>query len=426
MKILIIGGGGREHALAWRLSRESARHQLYCAPGNAGTAAVATNVPIGAEELEELTAWAAAERPDLTVVGPEAPLCAGVADRLAALGLAVFGPVKAAARIEGSKRFAKEVMAAAGVPTARAETFTGATAARRALDSFTLPLVVKADGIAAGKGVIICQTRAEAEAAIDDILVKGLFGSAGRELLLEEFLDGEEASILALVDGERVALLPSSQDHKRIFDGDAGPNTGGMGAYSPAPVVTAPLLQRIEAEIIRPVVAELARRGIIYRGVLYAGLMIGEAGPKVLEFNCRFGDPETQALLPRIESDLAPLLLACARGSLDPAQLQISDAPCATVVMASAGYPGDFPRGLPIRGLAEAGAMERVVVFHGGTAVAANGGVVTSGGRVLAVTASGHDMRSAVDRAYEAVARITFDGAHYRRDIARRAFIERS
>jgi phosphoribosylamine--glycine ligase len=424
MKILVIGGGGREHALVWRLSLEAAQHVIFCAPGNAGTATLSTNLPIAAEDIDGLVSWAAEARPDLTIVGPEGPLCAGVTDRLAGLGLRVFGPSKAAAQMEGSKQFAKEVMAAAGVPTAHSEAFTTATAALAALDRFTLPVVIKADGLAAGKGVIICQQRGEAVQAIGEILVDKVFGQAGTVLLIEEFLEGEEASILALVDGEHIALLPSAQDHKRVFDHDQGPNTGGMGAYSPAPVVTPVLSQIVLERIFKPVVRELAARGICYRGILYAGLMIGPAGPKVLEFNCRFGDPETQAVLPRIAGDLSPLLMACVDGTLDPAMLQVDARPCVAVVMASEGYPGPYPKNRVIAGLAAAAAEPGVIVFHAGTALR-QGEVVTTGGRVLAVTARGRSMREAVDLAYAAAGKIHFQGAHYRRDIAHRAFAER-
>ena len=421
MKILVIGGGGREHALVWRLAQETPQHVLFCAPGNAGTAALAENLPIAAEDIAGLVAWAAEARPDLTIVGPEGPLCAGVVDRLAELGLCAFGPTQAAAQIEGSKQFAKEVMRAAGVPTAHSEAFADTEAALAGLDRFALPVVVKADGLAAGKGVLICPTRQEAEQAIRSILVDGAFGQAGKLVLIEEFLTGEEASILALVDGERIAMLPSAQDHKRVFDGDQGPNTGGMGAYSPAPVVTPELSQMILDRVLRPVVAELTRRGICYRGVLYAGLMIGPNGLSVLEFNCRFGDPETQAILPKIGGNFSEVLMACARGALDPAALRVDDTACATVVLASKGYPGDYLKRVPITGLNAVAGQDNVFVFHGGTAQH-HGQIVTSGGRVLAVTAKGASMRQAVDRAYEAVKKIDFKGAHYRQDIARRAF----
>ncbi len=421
MKILVIGGGGREHAILWRLSKDSVKHELYAAPGNAGTAAIATNVPIGAENIDDLYAWAQMARPELVVVGPEAPLCAGVADRLSNLGIPVFGPNQEAAKMEGSKQFAKEVMGAAGVPTARAEVYTDAAEAKAALAHFSLPVVIKADGLAAGKGVIIAQTKREAENAITDILDKKQFGEAGASLLIETFLEGEEASILALIDGHNIAVLPAAQDHKRVNDNDEGPNTGGMGAYSPAPVVTPEIEKTALKWIFRPVVKELAERGIVYRGVLYAGLMIGPKGVNVLEFNCRFGDPETEVILPRIGGNFAELLLSCAEGRLNPKDLKISDKACATVVMAAPGYPGKYPKGLEITGLDAAGKPKNTVVFHAGTAVK-DGKTVTAGGRVLTVTALGGTLREAVDAAYEGVGKIKFEGAHYRTDIAKRAF----
>lgn len=421
MKILVVGGGGREHAIAWRLAKDSCHPELFCAPGNAGTEAVAANIPISAEDVPSLVNWAKENRPDLTVVGPEAPLCAGLADAFAAEGLRVFGPCKAAARMEGSKEFAKEVMNAAGVPTATALAFRDADAAVAALDSFSLPVVIKADGLAAGKGVVIAQTREEAETAIREMLVGAKFGEAGSRVLLETFLDGEEASILALVDGEHAVLLPSSQDHKRVYDGDLGPNTGGMGAYSPAPVVTDAMLPAINEKIILPVVRELRRRGIVYKGVLYAGLMIGRDGSiNVLEFNCRFGDPETEAVLPRIGGDLIPALQACIDGTLEDALVTVRPEASATVVVAAGGYPGGYAKGTPVEGLVEA---ERLAdaVFHAGTK-RKDGGVVTSGGRILSVTGLGADLRAAVAKAYAGVEKIRIEGAHYRRDIAHRAF----
>lgn len=420
MKILVIGGGGREHALIWKLSHDSHRPRLFCAPGNAGTAALAENVPIAAEDVPALLAWAREHRPDLTVVGPEAPLCAGLVDALEAAGLRAFGPCQAAARIEGSKRFAKEVMLAAGVPTARSRTFTSAEAANAALDTFGLPVVIKADGLAAGKGVVIAQTRDEAVAAIHAMLIDNAFGAAGAEVLIEEFLEGEEASILACVDGEHVALLPTSQDHKRVHDGDHGPNTGGMGAYSPAPVITDDLLPLIRDQIIAPVVAELRARGIVYKGILYAGLMVGKFGVKVLEFNARFGDPETQAILPRLEGDILPLFNACIDGTLDQTMVRVNPDPAATVILAAEGYPGAYAKNRPITGLEAVAACDRLIVFHGGTALQA-GRTVSAGGRVLAVTALGGDLRAAVDNAYRGIRAITLEGSHYRSDIARRA-----
>ena len=430
MKILVVGSGGREHAIAWRLAQDAERHELFCAPGNAGTAAVATNVPVGAEDVAGIVAWAKTERPDLVVVGPEAPLVAGLVDSLQSEGIVAFGPVAAGARMEGSKRFAKEVMAAAGVPTGKAETFTDAAKAKAALDGYGLPVVIKADGLAAGKGVIVAETKEQAEAAIDDMLVGNRFGAAGAEVLVEEFLHGEECSILALVDGEHAVLLPSSQDHKRAFDGDKGPNTGGMGAYSPAPVVTSDKLPLIREKIIMPVVRELKRRGIVYRGVLYAGLMVNDEksnphGPtaksgspvNVVEFNARFGDPETEAVLPRLGGSFATALLHAATGCLEEEDVVVKDVAAATVIVASGGYPGTYEKGKGISGLEGNPAL----VFHCGTKHV-DGKVVTAGGRVLSVTGEGATLRNAVDAAYVGVSRISFEGMFFRRDIAHRAF----
>ena len=420
MKILVIGNGGREHAIVWRLAQDAARHTLFCAPGNAGTAALATNVPIGAEDLPALVAWAKENRPDLVVVGPEAPLCAGLTDALEAEGLKVFGPCKAAARLEGSKAFSKEIMEAAGVPTARAKVYTNSAAAIEGLKDFSLPVVIKADGLAAGKGVVIAQTRDEAEATVRDMLDGGRFGAAGAEVLIEEFLEGEEASVFALCDGEHVALLPAAQDHKRVNDNDEGPNTGGMGAYTPAPIATPDVMTQVRDRVVLPTLAELRKRGIVYKGVLFCGLMIGPKGVNVLEFNCRFGDPETEVVLPSLLGDFAAILLACAEGRLDPAAVQIRSGAMVTVVMAAPGYPASYPKGLPITGIAEA-ETTGCTVFHAGTA-RKDGQTVTSGGRVLTVTAHGDDLRAAVDAAYAGVAKIHFEGAHFRRDIAAKAF----
>jgi len=420
MKILVVGGGGREHALAWKLASDSRKPTLFCAPGNAGTADLAVNLPIEAEDVDGLVNWARQNKPDLTVVGPEAPLCAGLTDRLNADGFKVFGPSKAAAQMEGSKIFSKDIMEVAGVPTAKAGHFTDAKAAKEYLRSVGLPIVIKAEGLAAGKGVMICMTFKDAEQAIDDTLVKKIFGEAGNRVLVEEFLEGEEASILALVDGRNIVMLASAQDHKRVFDNDRGPNTGGMGAYSPAPVVTDSLWPVIREQVFGRTLTELRQRGIVYKGVLYAGLMIGKAGPKVLEFNCRFGDPETQAILPRIDGDLIPALLACADGTLKDDMIRWRREPCVCIVMASGGYPGSYEKGKVIEGLKEAGALKDVAVFHAGTKLK-DGKVVTSGGRVLGVTALGKDVKAAVLRAYQAAAKIEFDKVHYRKDIAGRA-----
>ena len=420
MKILVVGGGGREHALVWKLANDSRKPQVFCAPGNAGTAEMATNLSIEAENLDALISWAGQNRPDLTVIGPEAPLCAGLSDRLTAKGFKVFGPSQAAAQMEGSKVFSKDVMEAGGVPTARAGCFTDAKAAKDYVRSVGLPIVIKAEGLAAGKGVIICATQAEADQAINDTLVKRVFGDAGNRVLVEEFLEGEEASILALIDGKHIVMLASAQDHKRVFDDDQGPNTGGMGAYSPAPVVADSLWPVIREQVFERTLAELRKRGITYQGVLYAGLMIGKSGPKVLEFNCRFGDPETQAILPRIEGDLVPALLACANGTLRDDLIHWRPEPCVCIVMAAGGYPGPYEKGKVIEGLKEAGAMKDVAVFHAGTKLK-EGAVVTSGGRVLGVTALGKDVKAAVGLAYQATVKIRFDKAHYRKDIAGRA-----
>ena len=430
MKILIVGSGGREHAITWRLAQDEAKHNLYCAPGNAGTASIATNLAIGAEDVGAVAAWAEANKPDLVVVGPEAPLVKGLVDALEKVGVPAFGPVAAGARMEGSKRFAKEVMDAAGVPTGKAETFTDAAAAKAALPAYGLPVVIKADGLAAGKGVIVAETAEQAEAAIDDMLVGNKFGAAGAEVLIEEFLHGEECSILAMVDGNDAVLLPSSQDHKRVFDGDKGPNTGGMGAYSPAPVITADKLPMIKEKIIMPVVRELAKRGIIYRGILYAGLMVNDEnsnphGPlaksgstvNVVEFNARFGDPETEAVLPRLGGDFATALLHAATGCLKPEDIVVKDECAATVIIASGGYPGNYEKGKEITGLADNPAL----VFHCGTKEA-DGKVLTSGGRVLSVTGMGKTLREAVNNAYAGVDKIAFEKAFHRTDIAHRAF----
>ena len=432
MKILVVGSGGREHAITWRLAQDAEKHDLYCAPGNAGTTGIATNVAIGAEDVEGVATWARENNPDLVVVGPEAPLVKGLVDQLLSLGIPTFGPIAAGARMEGSKRFAKEIMDAAGVPTGKAETFTDAAAAKAALPGYGLPVVIKADGLAAGKGVIVAETAEQAEAAIDDMLVANKFGAAGAEVLIEEFLHGEECSILAMVDGENAVLLPSSQDHKRVFDGDKGPNTGGMGAYSPAPVVTTDKLPMIKEKIILPVVRELKKRGITYRGILYAGLMVNDAnanphGPlaksgstvNVVEFNARFGDPETEAVLPRLGGSFATALLHAATGCLKDEDIVVKSDVAATVIVASTGYPGSYEKGKVISGVGEGGGD--ALVFHCGTKEA-DGKVVTSGGRVLSVTGIGATLREAVDRAYARIGALSFDGMFFRKDIAHRAF----
>lgn len=423
MKILIIGGGGREHALAWKAAQSDLVERVYVAPGNAGTAAEprTENVAIGFDQLDALAGFAADARIDLTVVGPEAPLVMGVVDRFAQAGLDCFGPSGAAARLEGSKTFAKDFMRRHAIPTAAYGSFTEAGAAIGALDAFGCPVVVKADGLAAGKGVVIARTRDQAEAAITGMLTRQLHGAAGRRVVVEQFLDGEEASFICMVDGETILPMASSQDHKAAHDGDTGPNTGGMGACSPAPVVDDAMHERILETVIRPTVAGMAADGMPYTGFLYAGLMIGaDAIPRVLEFNCRFGDPETQPVLLRLRSDLVSHCLAAVRGELGGELAGARwDARCALgVVMASAGYPGAYQKGALIRGLEHDAAPHKV--FHAGTAIA-GGRVVVAGGRVLCATATGDTLSAARDAAYRVAARIDWPGCWYRSDIGRRA-----
>jgi phosphoribosylamine--glycine ligase len=418
MRILVVGGGGREHALVWKVSQSPLAEKVFCAPGNPGTARLAENVAIAADDVDALARWAVESRIDLVVVGPEAPLVLGLADRLAAAGVAVFGASAAAARLEGSKAFAKEVMAAAGIPTAAYGSFDAlgpALAHARAADG---RVVVKADGLAAGKGVVVCGDMAEAEAALRSILVDRIHGAAGAQVVVEELLTGPEASVIALVDGERVRVLPPAQDHKRIFDGDRGPNTGGMGAFCPTPTVDDALLADVERLVLLPTVREMARRGTPFRGALYAGLMLTRDGPRVLEFNARFGDPETQPILMRVQGDIVPALLAAARGDLSATVLQIDPRAAVAVVMAAEGYPGRVTVGDVVEG-AEAHFPPGVQVFQAGTRRDADGRIVTSGGRVLTVCALGADRAGAAARAYEAVDQIRFRGAQFRRDIGR-------
>ncbi|HZD68195.1 MAG TPA: phosphoribosylamine--glycine ligase [Actinomycetes bacterium] len=419
MRIAVVGGGGREHALIDALAAHPDLERLFAVPGNAGTAARAENVPgISITDAAGLAALVEREAVDLTVIGPEAPLVAGVADHFLDCGLAVFGPTAAAARLEGSKAFAKEVMAAAGVPTARAEVFTDPAAAVRALDGFGPPWVVKADGLASGKGVTVTSDPAAATAAVEALLVGRVHGDAGARLLLEEFLDGPEASLFALSDGRTVVPLAPARDYKRVDDGDRGPNTGGMGAYSPLPDFPEALVDEVRRTILEPTVAELAARGVRYQGLLYAGLALTAQGPKVVEFNCRFGDPETQVVLPRLASDLTELLWATAEGVLAGQKVAWDPRACVTVVLASGGYPGSYRRDVEIRGVEEAERQAGVHVYHAGTTRGADGRLRTAGGRVLAVTALGDDLPEARTHAYAATGLIRFDGAHYRRDIA--------
>ncbi len=418
--VLLVGGGGREHALAWKLAQSPGLGRMIAAPGNPGIAAHARCVPVKDTAIDDLVALAQQERPDLVVVGPEVPLALGLADRMRAAGLAVFGGSAAAARLESSKAFAKELMARHRIPTARFGTFREAVAARAFCRELGAPLVVKADGLAAGKGVLICRSLGEADAALAHCLEARAFGDSGLTVVVEEFLRGEEASFFALSDGTTALPLAAAQDHKTVWDGDRGPNTGGMGAYSPAPVMDAAMEARVMAEIVRPTIAAMAAEGAPYTGVLFVGLMITREGPKVIEFNCRFGDPECQALLPRLQEDLLALLLAAATGKGLPPSLAWSPRASVCVVMTSAGYPGRYDTGTAITGLEAAGALPDVTVFHAGTA-RAGGGLVTAGGRVLGVQALGDDVAAAIRTAYAAVERIRFDGAHYRRDIGHHA-----
>ena len=419
MRVLVVGGGGREHAIVRGLTRNLAIDRLYAAPGNAGIAELATPVAIGAADVAGLADFAEREAVDLTVVGPEAPLVAGLADELQARGLKVFGPTKDAARIEGSKSYARSLCERHGIPAPRARAFTDADEASAYLAELEPPFVVKADGLAAGKGVTVTEDRVVAQRAIVASLLDRAFGDAGDRVLLEEYLEGQEVSVLALTDGTTVLPLPPAQDYKRAFDGDAGPNTGGMGAYSPVPFVEAADAEVIERDILQAAVRALAAEGVRYRGVLYAGVMLTGQGPKVLEFNCRFGDPETQAVLPRIDSDLGETLLACVEGNLSSYRPRWSPRACVTVVVAADGYPGSYPTGVPIEGLDAAAGIEDAIVFHSGTA-RRDGKVVTAGGRVLSVSALGDDLAEARDRAYETCSLIRFEGMHYRTDIAER------
>ena len=420
MRVLLVGGGGREHALAWKLAQSPRLGRLVAAPGNPGVARHAECVAVRDSEVDDLVALAKRESADLVVVGPELPLSLGLADRLRAAGLAVFGPSQAAARLESSKVFSKDLMARYGIPTARFKIFQDAAAARRFCREWGAPLVVKADGLAAGKGAIVCLTLDDADRAIRLCLEEGAFGSAGRTVVVEEFMEGEEASFFVVTDGTSALPFQAAQDHKTIFDGDRGPNTGGMGAYSPAPVMDATTDRRVMDEIVTPTIAAMAKEGAPYAGVLYVGLMITKDGPRVVEFNCRFGDPECQAILPRLDDDILPVFDAVARGRGLPASLRWRPESSVCVVLASRGYPAAPKVGDPISGLDDAGALPGVNVFHAGTA-RRDGGLVTAGGRVLGVQALGPDIRSAVARAYEAVDRIRFDGMQWRSDIGRRA-----
>lgn len=417
MKILVVGSGGREHALAWKLKQSSAVARIFCAPGNAGTAEVGENVGIPANDLPALVRFAKDNRIGLTVIGPDDPLAAGIADLFKADGLRVFGPTKSAARLESSKIFAKELMRKNKIPTARGNAFSTREAALAFVGESRFPLVIKADGLALGKGVIVARDAGEARGAIDLMMTQRRFGDAGARVLIEECLAGSECSLHALVDGASYRLLATARDHKRAFDGDTGPNTGGMGAFSPADNFSADLQDQFDRSVMRPLLDGLNESGVIFRGLLFPGLMITAEGPRVLEFNCRFGDPETQVILPRLKSDLLELLDATIDGTLDRTAIEWDERAAVTVVLASGGYPDKYDVGKPIHGLELSARADDVHIFHAGTRKE-NGSVLTAGGRVLAVTALGESVATARTRAYEAVSRIGFEGCHYRRDIA--------
>ncbi|MBU1808239.1 MAG: phosphoribosylamine--glycine ligase [Candidatus Omnitrophica bacterium] len=426
MRILLIGSGGREHALAWKIAGSPKCGKLYAAPGSDGMSDIAESVNIRADDITALLNFAVASKIGLTVVGPEVPLVAGIVDAFQDAGLRIFGPTKENARLEGSKVFSKELMKKLGIPTADFRIFDKYEDALEYLKTKKMPVVVKADGLAAGKGVVVCKSTEDAKTALTRMLVDKVFGPAGSRVIIEDCIKGEEASIIVVSDGKNVTALASSQDHKRVFDGDKGPNTGGMGAYSPAPIVTDDLLRKVMDKAIYPVINHLASEGKPYKGVLYAGIMVTDNGPYVLEFNVRFGDPETQAIMPRLKSDLVELIERAIDGKLGGYALDWNPRPCVSVAVVSGGYPGDFVKGMEIRGLSQAAGMKEVVIFHAGTKSgrrATDGSrlFITSGGRVLNITALGSDYRSAIDHCYEAVRAVHFDKMHYRTDIAHRA-----
>ncbi|MBN1311934.1 MAG: phosphoribosylamine--glycine ligase [Anaerolineae bacterium] len=425
-KVLVIGSGGREHTLAWSLARSPQVGRVYLAPGNAGTVWEATdglaetsNVPITVDDFPGLIAFARDENIDLTVVGPEVPLVAGIADEFTAAGLLVFGPSKAAAQLEGSKAFANDFMKKHGIPSADYRTFTEFEEAQKYLEEASRPVVIKASGLAAGKGVIVLDSLDELRQALRQIMQDRIFGEAGDTVVIEERLSGPEVSLLAFSDGKTVVPMLPARDHKRANDNDEGPNTGGMGCYTPVPDVSAADIEHITKTILQPTVDGMRKQGTPYSGVLYAGLMKTADGFKIIEFNCRFGDPETQVILPLLESDLFEIAKACAEGRLDEVDIRWNDGGCATVVLASPGYPGSYPKGLPISGLDKAAQHEGVTVFHAGTAFDGSGQLVTNGGRVLNVSAEGSDLPEALRRAYSAIDDIHFDGMHFRRDIGK-------
>jgi phosphoribosylamine--glycine ligase len=425
MKVLVIGSGGREHAIVWKLSQSKRVKHLYALPGNAGMAKVARCIEVNQSNISEILNFAEKEGIDLTVVGPEAPLAEGIVDRFKERDLNIFGPCEAAARLEESKVFAKKLMQEHGIPTANCEIFTDADEAKDYVREIGTPIVVKADGLAMGKGVIVADNIKEAEEAIFSIMEEKIFGSAGDRVIIEECLQGEEVSMLAFTDGENIVSMPSAQDHKRIFDGDRGPNTGGMGAYSPSPFQKSGFSKRVMEEVFIPVIRAMKSRGTPYVGVLYAGLMVRNADLKVLEFNVRFGDPETQPLLMRLKGDLVDIIEGCISGKLKDVQLDWHDNAAVCVVMAAKGYPGKYEKGKKIYGLEEVAKLKDVHVFHAGTSMQREE-IITSGGRVLGVTAMGRDIEDAINKAYEAVSLVKFEGAYYRKDIGAKALFKRN
>jgi phosphoribosylamine--glycine ligase len=420
MRILVLGSGGREHALVWKISQSRLVDKIFCAPGNGGISQQAECVDIAAQDLQRLLDFSRKEKIDLTVVGPEVPLAAGIVDEFKKNNLKIFGPQKGAAKLEASKVFAKEIMAKFAVPSADFKVFDNPQLAKKYIEKKGAPLVVKADGLAQGKGVVVASRVDEAIEAVTSIMGEKIFQESGNRIVIEDCLEGEEASILVFTDGKTIVPLASSQDHKRIFDNDKGPNTGGMGAYSPAPIISDKLLKEILSDAIERTIAGLAKEGIEYKGVLYAGIMVTKHGPKVLEFNVRFGDPETQAILPRLKSDLVEVMLAIIEAKLDKVKLLWRESACVCVVCASGGYPGAYEKGKEIFGLDQVQKLPNVVVFHSGTRESAEK-YFTTGGRVLGVTGLGNTIKEAIGRTYQAVEKIHFDGMHYRKDIGQKA-----
>jgi len=420
MKVLVIGSGGREHALIWKLKQSPHVKEIFCAPGNGGISGMVKCMDIKPEDVHGLLQFALKEMVDLTVVGPEVALVAGIVDEFEKVGLRIFGPSKQAAQLEGSKVFAKEFMHRHGIPTANFKTFNNFSEAKQFLAKIRYPAVIKADGLAAGKGVVVCQNLEEADRALDEIMVEKIYEEAGNQVVIEEFLKGEEVSILAVSDGKYFQILETSQDHKRIFDGDIGPNTGGMGAYSPAPIVSVDYLQTIATSVIAPAIRGMELEGNVFRGILYAGLMITETGINVLEFNVRFGDPETQAIIPRLKTDLMDIIFASLEGSLDKIKIAWDTRACVCVVMSSRGYPKSYEKGKEISGLDAAAVDRDTIVFHAGTEKK-DKKIFTSSGRVLGVTSLGSDIESAIEKVYNSVEKIKFDGCFFRRDIGAKA-----